>query len=798
MTRRHGSKQRGARRHIRSRGLAGGPGLGGWLLVLGMAALLVASGEAADSFTSVYLSECLADQAHGIKDDDGELTGWIEIHNGGSVTVNLAGWFLTDSPANLTRWRFPSVAVLPDRYLVVFASGKGRTGDPAHLHTDFRLEARGGFLALVNRGTNVISELSPSYAGNSAAGVSFGRVRGEPALRGRFTHPTPGRPNAIRGAEFAPEVVFSRAGGTFIDPLTVQLSCSATGAILRYTLDGSLPTSRSEIYRTPLSITNTTQLRTRAYQAGLFPGPPGSAAYVKLAGDVTAFSSSLPVLVMDTLGQERTAAPQGSFVHLSWHEPVNGRTSLTNPPAVTTRAAFRVRGSTSSGMPQQGFAMHFLDEFNQEKPLAVLGLPADSDWILYAPNVYDPVLIHNPFVHQLSRDMGRYSPRTRFLEVFVVDGPGPVRQTHYNGVYVLEERIKIGPNRVNIDRLGPDDLQPPQVTGGYVVKVDRLGPGEGGLAAGGAELVYVEPKEQLINLPQRAPQRKYLGSFFDDFDRALHGADWLDPIRGYRGYLDVDAAIDFHVLEVLSGNVDALVLSTYLHKPRRGKIVFGPHWDFDRALGSTDGRDENPRIWNTGHFFGGPWWPRLFRDTDFWQRWVDRWQELRQTYFATANLHGLIDRLAGELREAQPREYARWNFQPRGGSYQSELDLMKSWLASRVEFIDSQLVAPPRLSQPGGELAPGSGSTLALSARTNASVYYTLDGSDPRLSQGALSTNAVLYTGPIALRGPAQVTARARDTSQRQTGGPPSSTPWSGAVRAVFTVPARPAASREP
>src|SRR5205823_3186513 len=173
---------------------------------------------------------------------------------------------------------------------------------------------------------------------------------------------------------------------------------------------------------------------------------------------------------------------------------------------------------------------------------------------------------------------------------------------------------------------------------------------EGGLSAGGALMVYVEPKEPVISQPQRAAQRKYLHTFFDDFDRALNGPQWTDPALGYRAFLDVDAAIDYHVLQVLSGNVDAMVLSTFFQKARNGKIVFGPHWDFDRALGSTDGRDDNPRQWNTGPFFGGAWWPRLFSDSDLWQQWVDRWQELRATHFSRANLERLIVQLAGEVR----------------------------------------------------------------------------------------------------------------------------------------------------
>ena len=543
------------------------------------------------------------------------------------------------------------------------------------------------------------------------------------------------------------------------------------------------------MYEGPLRLTNTTHLRARAYQEGRLPGPPRSEAYVRLLPDAAAFASTLPVLRLDTFGQEATAGAHGTFAHLSWHEPAGGRASLGAPPALATRAGFRVRGSSSSGMPQSSFAVEFLDEFNEEKHLAPPGLPAESDWILYAPNGYDPVLIHNPFVHQLSRDLGRYSSRTRFVEVFLARGTGPVRASHYQGLYVLEEKIKIGRHRVDIDRLGPEDVRPPQVTGGYVVKFDRLGPGEGGLfASGDRGMVYVEPKEQTINLPQRAAQRDYLGAYLGAFERALHGPQWLDPAAGYRAYLDVEAAIDFHVLEVLSGNVDAMVLSTYFHKPRNGKIVCGPHWDFDRALGSTDERDANPRQWSTGPFFGGAWWPRLFSDVDFWQQWVDRWQGLRATHFALTNLHGLIDRLAHEVREAQPREYQRWGFQPRGGSYQSELDWMKDWLSNRVDFIDGQLVSPPRLDRAGGRVAPGF--LLTVTARTNAAVYYTLDGSDPRRPQGAVATNALVYSGPVPLQRNARVVVRARDLQQRQTGGPPVSTPWSAPVAAAFEVAA--------
>jgi hypothetical protein len=738
---------------------------------------LAVGAQAADSFTSVCISELLADNQHGLRDEDGDRSGWIELYNGGKDTVNLAGWFLTDNATNLAQWRFPAVGLLPDKYLVVFASAKARTNDLAHLHTNFRLAKTGSYLALVGPKTNVICEFTPAYPRQSAD-ISYGRVRGQPVTCGYFHRPTPGKPNALSGSGFAPEVSFSQPSGTFLAPFTLQCSTRAPETLIRYTLDGSLPDPKSPTFKGPWLITNTTHLRARAFQAGLLPGPPTSVAYLLLHSNVLQFTSTLPVLIMDTFGQDRPASARSSCVHLSFFEPLHGATSLTNPLTFSTRGGFRVRGSSSAGMPQSGFAVHFMDEFNQEQHHSALGLPADSDWVLYAPNGYEPVMIHNPLIHQLSRDLGRYSARTRFLEVFLAPSAGAVTAAHYHGIYVLEEKIKIGKHRVAIDRLGPADLKAPEVTGGYLLKIDRLGPEEAGFSAGGPALVYVEPNEQTMNLPQRARQKRYLETFFGDFERALNGPNWKDPALGYPAYIDVDSWIDFHVLEVLSGNVDSLVLSTYLHKPRGGKLVFGPHWDFDRALGSTDGRDDNPRQWNTGPFFDAPWWSKLLSDPDFWQRWVDRWQALRQRQFSLTNLYGLIDRLAGELREAQPRQVQRWGLQPRGGAYQSEIDLLKRWLSNRVDFIDGQLVPPAH--------AAWAGFRLTLTGPTNASIYYTLDGSDPRLAQGAISAKAIGYTGPMELKADAQVIARARNTNQWQTGGPPASTPWSGPMAVKY------------
>jgi len=261
----------------------------------------------AEKFNSVYISEFLADNRHTLQDSDGNYSGWIELYNGGFDVVNLAGWFLSDSSTNLTKWQFPGVRILPGTYLVVFASDKGRTNDLAHLHTNFRLNKDGGYLGLIGPTTNVVSEFAPAYP-KQTPDVSYGRAHGEPGILGYFPKPTPGKPNESNGQGFAPEVKFSRRGGSFTDPFTLAIACGSSNAVIRYTLDGRLPSRVSTLYREPLLITNTACVRARSFQDGLLPGPPQSETYLMLATNVLEFNSTLPVLVMDSFGSDRATS----------------------------------------------------------------------------------------------------------------------------------------------------------------------------------------------------------------------------------------------------------------------------------------------------------------------------------------------------------------------------------------------------------------------------------------------------------------------------------------------------------
>ena len=142
----------------------------------------------------------------------------------------------------------------------------------------------------------------------------------------------------------------------------------------------------------------------------------------------------------------------------------------------------------------------------------------------------------------------------------------------------------------------------------------------------------------------------------------------------------------------------------------------------------------------------------MFQDPDFVQQYIDRWFELRQTTFSNENLFATIDKHASEIGDAAQRDYANWLGARFGGTFEGEIDHLKDWLQTRVEWIDSQWMSAPTSDSPdasgAGQLPAGS--TVNLSTGPGV-VYYTLDGTDPRGDNGAIRSKAIQASGPITI-----------------------------------------------
>ncbi|MGE5609608.1 MAG: CotH kinase family protein, partial [Bacillota bacterium] len=124
------------------------------------------------------ISEFMANNGHTLTDKDGDYSDWIEIQNPTSNPLNLDGYFLTDDPNQLNKWRIPATTLAPGGYTLVFASGKDLAVAGQQLHTNFSLNDAGEYLALVAPdGSTIVSEYAPAYP-PQLEDVSYGYIPG--------------------------------------------------------------------------------------------------------------------------------------------------------------------------------------------------------------------------------------------------------------------------------------------------------------------------------------------------------------------------------------------------------------------------------------------------------------------------------------------------------------------------------------------------------------------------------------------------------------------------------------------
>jgi hypothetical protein len=619
-----------------------------------------------------------------------------------------------------------------------------------------------------------------------------------PAQSGRYTAAPKSAPRPApkpSGPRAAPPQ-FSMPGGVFTNEVAVELKAAGSGTVIRYTLDGSEPEQSSAVYSQPIAIAQTTLVRARAFEAALAPSPTVSATYTKLDASVLEFSSNLPLVIVNSYN--RYIGPGGyipasvRFIGLS-----AGRSTLNGPADFDGHGDLKRRGFTSLRLPKPSMTFKARNGDGDKVKFSPFGLPAESDWVLYAP-YQDKSLIRDVLAFELSNQMGRYAPRTRFVEVFLARGTTPITKNDNLGVYVLIEKIKRGKDRVNIAKLGPEDNSEPDISGGYIFKRDHgsmSGMGRGwGFSQPRAtddgvgfktprdlRLFFVDPSEDELT----TAQRNWLARYVTRFEDVLHGPNFASPTEGYAKYLDVDAFIDHFWLVEMSKNIDAFRYSAYLHKPRNGKITLGPCWDWNLSFGNADYHGaEETQGWYYAYLRDIEicWENRLRDDPEFVQRQIDRWTELRRDLFAPERLLRRVDELAAQLQEAQVRNFKRWPIlnryvQPNPsihGSYQGEIQAMKQWIQGRIAWLDRQFLSAPLLSAKAG--AVPAGTSLSLSASTG-KIYYTLDGTDPRARGGSPSKAAREYSSPVSIDRELQVIARVRRGDN-----------WSGPTTARFTL----------
>ena len=216
----------------------------------------------------LVLNEIMAANNIGLRDGYDTREDWIEIYNPNPGAVNLDNYFLTDNPQALITWNFPNVTIPGNGYLVVFASGINQVDPAGNPHTNFKLDSMGEYLAIVRpNGTTIDDVFTPSFP-EQLSDISYGPQSTDGQLR-FFDVPTPGSPNGIGYPGVVKDTNFDVDRGFYDQSFSVTITSTPLDAAIRYTTDGSLPSpTTGRLYTGPVTIRTTTSLRAIAYKPG--------------------------------------------------------------------------------------------------------------------------------------------------------------------------------------------------------------------------------------------------------------------------------------------------------------------------------------------------------------------------------------------------------------------------------------------------------------------------------------------------------------------------------------------------
>ena len=423
---------------------------------------------------------------------------------------------------------------------------------------------------------------------------------------------------------------------------------------------------------------------------------------------ITFSNSTLPIVVLNTNNVEIPDEPK---IHATMGIIYNGEGNINSLSDSFNEFYGEIgierRGSSSNGFPMKSYGLETWGPDSSNYNVSIFDFPSDNDWILYAPYT-DKSLIRNVLTFHLGNEMGNYSPRTKLCEVVLND--------EYIGVYVFMERIKINPGRVDINPILPQDTLENELTGGYIVKIDKTT--AGGIIAWTSPHLASAPSTNSIYYQLHDPeinelhplQLEYIQNYITAWEDTLAGNNFKDPINGFRKFIDVQSFIDFMLVNELSKNVDGYRISTFLHKQRYsegGKLVAGPLWDFNLGWGNanycyggdTTGWEIDFNYYCAGGLDNPFWWKRMLEDSLYANEVNCRWFSLRNGILSTDYLMNYIDSLAGILEVPATRNYNKWpilgtyvwpnNFI--GLTYQEEIEYMKEWILGRLTWMDNNM-----------------------------------------------------------------------------------------------------------
>ena len=219
----------------------------------------------------LIINEAMNSNYKYLAQNGGKYYDWIELYNNSGKTINLNDYCLTTNINTPCMYNLEKKELKSGDYYVVMASGDKNLSNKSYKHADFKLgDSEGIYLT---KDSKIIDTL---YMANVPTGYSMGKGNNYGVYY--FGTPTPLKENGSGKEAVSYLPTSSVISGMFNDSKGFKVTL--TGKDIYYTLDGSVPTTSSKVYSSPLTIKKTTVLRIMSKESGKIKSDINTYSYI--------------------------------------------------------------------------------------------------------------------------------------------------------------------------------------------------------------------------------------------------------------------------------------------------------------------------------------------------------------------------------------------------------------------------------------------------------------------------------------------------------------------------------------
>ena len=281
----------------------------------------------------LVINEIMQSNVECIMDDIKEFPdSWVELYNPTDADINLKDYKIGTKLKESKAWQLPDKTVAAKGFVIIYCDKEGKEDN--RLHADFRLESgKDGNLYLF-KGSEVVDKLE-AMAKMPAPDVAYGRKTDGADEWGYQLTATPGKANCgeiCNAKHILGAPVFSQNGRVVVGSSTIKVELSLPeeapeGAVIRYTTNGSEPTSSSTKYTSAINISSTKVIRAKVFCDGWLSPMSSAQSYIFHPRSMT-----VPIFSVQTNDKYLNDSKIGLFANNNskedkrlhdWRRPVN-------------------------------------------------------------------------------------------------------------------------------------------------------------------------------------------------------------------------------------------------------------------------------------------------------------------------------------------------------------------------------------------------------------------------------------------------------------------------------------------